>query len=181
MAEEGYIKLYRQIRHNWIWENPDYLRAWLDLLLSASHDEYKTIYKGEVKTLERGTVHRSFSSLALAWGWSRKRVRNFIRLLEKDGMVSTKVSTTDTVITLVNYSFFQADKKKRNSKGTNESTNEGSNEGSNEGTTNKNVKNVKNVNKSSSGRNKTFSERMAERDEAIRRWAEEDDEDGEEE
>ena len=169
MAEEGYIKLYRQIRHNWIWQNPEYLRAWLDLLLSASHEEYKTVYKGEVRNVAKGTIHRSFSSLAIAWGWSRKRVRHFIGLLERDGMVTTKVSTNDTMLTIANWDFFQVEKKKRNSKGSNEGINEGTNEGSNEGTTNKNVKKVEEGKEASSRRatQKSYLERKRDRDRAF--------------
>lgn len=136
----GYIKLFRQIRDNWIWHNPEYLRAWIDLLLSAAHDDYKTIYKGEVRVIHKGTVHRSLSSLAESWGWSRKRVRHFIKLLEMDEMVTTRVSTNDTVLTIANWDFFQDENGKRD----NEGTNEGINEGANEGTTNKKVKKVKN-------------------------------------
>ena len=169
MAEEGYIKLYRQIRHNWIWQNPEYLRAWLDLLLSASHEEYKTVYKGEVRNVAKGTIHRSFSSLAIACGWSRKRVRHFIGLLERDGMVTTKVSTNDTMLTIANWDFFQVEKKKRNSKGSNEGINEGINEGTNEGTTNKNVKKVEEGKEASSRRatKKSYLERKADRDRAF--------------
>lgn len=170
MAEEGYIKLYRQIRENWIWQNPDYLKAWLDLLLSASHGDHKRTYKGEIQTIERGTVHRSLSSLAKSWGWSRKRVRHFIGLLEGDGMVTTKVSTVDTVITIENWCFFQAEHKKRNSKGYNEGNNEGINEGNNEGTTNNNGKNGNNESYSASGRKKSIGERIAQRRANLEAW-----------
>lgn len=175
MAEEGYIKLYRQIRHNWIWNNPEYLRAWLDLLLSAAHDDYKTIYRGELKVMERGTIHRSFTSLATAWGWSRKRVRHFIGLLERDGMVTTRVSTVDTVLTIVNYGLFQSEKIKRANQGSNKGSNEGNNGGSNEGTINNNVKNDKECIYGAPHRyKKTYAEREAERKERFKKWAQED-------
>lgn len=130
----GWIKLDRQLQEHWLWEGRfSKGQAWIDLLLLANHDDVKTPYKGEIITCKRGDVNRSMLYLAERWGWSRKAVKHFLDLLEKDGMVTTKVTTNRTVITLINWEKYQS----KDSEGSNEGYSEGSNEGSNEGSTNK--------------------------------------------
>lgn len=106
---EGWISLHRSIQSHWLWKDVPYdkLKAWLDLLMLANFEDKKTTYKGEIITLKRGDVNLSIAYLADRWRWDRKTVRNFLRLLEKDGMVITKTTTHGTTITIVNYDFFQ--------------------------------------------------------------------------
>ena len=127
---EGWISLNRQIQEHWVWQGKfSKGQAWVDLLLLANHEDTKTICKGEIVVCKRGDVNRSIKYLAERWGWSRKTAKNFLTLLEKDNMVTTKVTTNRTTITLVNWEKYQVDKPKRNTKGNNESISEGSNEG----------------------------------------------------
>ena len=139
----GFIKLDRGLMDHWLWEDKpfDRARAWVDLLMLANHASTKAPYKGEIVTFERGTVNRSITWLAERWGWSRKRVRSFLKLLEQDGMVTVKGTSKGTTITLCNYNVYQT---QRASQGTNKGTNEGTSQGTNQGTTYKNDKNDKN-------------------------------------
>ena len=143
----GYIKLHRDIMDHWLWEDKpfDRARAWVDLLMLANHASTKAPYKGEIVTFERGTVNRSITWLAERWGWSRKRVRSFLKLLEQDGMVTVKGTSKGTTITLCNYNVYQAQRASQGtSKGTNEGTSHGTSQGTSQGTTYKNDKNDKN-------------------------------------
>ena len=107
--EKGWISLNRQIQEHWLWKDKPYdkARAWIDLLLLANYEDKRMPYKGEVITCKRGDVNLSYSFLAKRWGWSRKKVLSFIKLLENDEMVTTKATTHRTTITIVNYGFFQ--------------------------------------------------------------------------
>lgn len=109
--EEGYIKLFRQIRQNWIWQDPDKLRAWLDLLLSAAFIDHKEEVDGTILSILRGTFLTSERRLAKRWNWSRDKVKNFLRCLTNEGMISTKkatkAATALTLITISNFDFFQ--------------------------------------------------------------------------
>ena len=129
----GFFKVDRQVFEHWLWEDKPFSKgqAWIDLIGLANYEDGKTAYQGEVIQCERGTVYRSFSYLANRWGWSRKKVKAFIDLLESDGMVTTKVTTHRTTITLVNYGKFQdrgttkvtTEEQQKNSKGSNERRN----------------------------------------------------------
>lgn len=105
----GWISLHRQIQDHWLWEQKPFAQgqAWIDLLLLAYHEDVQRPYKGKLKTYHKGEIHCSLSFLADRWGWSRRRVRRFINLLENAQMVSARVSTGDTVISLVNWGKFQ--------------------------------------------------------------------------
>ena len=105
----GFFKVDRQIFDHWLWEDRPFSKgqAWIDLIGLANYEDGKTPYKGQIIACSRGTVYRSISFLADRWGWSRKKTKAFIELLERDGMVTTEVTTHRTTITLINYGKFQ--------------------------------------------------------------------------
>lgn len=169
MAKQGYIKLYRQIQDSWIWRDHKYAFAWIDLLLLAEHTEHKRIYKGELKTYPKGTVNLSISALASRWGWTWKKTRAFLRALERDDMVVTNVTRSDTTLTLVNYGFFQDVGERKGEQKTERGTNEGQNEGRTSVIYPINDKNVKEGKEASSRRatKKSYLERKRDRDRAF--------------
>ena len=57
--------------------------------------------------MKRGTVNRSVSWLASRWGWSRHKTRDYLRQLELLKMVTTKVTTNRTTITIEKYALYQ--------------------------------------------------------------------------
>lgn len=101
--KKGYINLHRIIRDNWIWEEPDKLRAWLDLIMEAAHEERTILVKGELVKLKRGQLTASLRFLTKRWDWSINKVRRFIDLLEKDGMIVIQTDTAQTLITICKY------------------------------------------------------------------------------
>lgn len=134
--DKGWIKLSRQIKEHWIWENPEKLKAWLDLLLMANHETKKVDMREGLVTVRRGQLVTSITKLAQKWGWSRERVRRFLNTLERDGMVTRKSTPFKTTLTIVNYGKYQGDRHS-NETG-NESTDKSTNESANESRTRKN-------------------------------------------
>lgn len=143
MADKGWIKLNRQIMDHWTYADKPFNRsmAWIDLLLLADHKTHKSLWRGKLTEFKRGDVNLSLRELEHRWGWSRNKVRNFISDLESDGMVTAKVTTQRTTLTIVKYDDFQV-------QGTTESTTEGKTEGTTEGKTEGTyLKNNKEINK----------------------------------
>lgn len=105
---EGWIKLHRSIRKNWIWEDPQKLRWWLDILLQANHQERKILIGNEVVLIERGSFHTSTIKLSERWQVDRKTVKRFLNLLQKDNMISLKTSKKGTTLKISNYKDYQA-------------------------------------------------------------------------
>lgn len=111
MADEGWIKLYRSIRSNWLWDdgNERYLKWWLDILLDVNHSPKKTLINGKFVEVKTGQKKTSVLKLSERWGVSRNTVRKFLDLLEEDDMISRKSRTTDgTTLEVRNYADYQS-------------------------------------------------------------------------
>lgn len=134
----GWIKVDRKLLEHDLWKDKPFSKgqAWLDLLLLANYKDSTVKYQGKVITCKRGTVYRSISSLARRWGWSRKKTTAFIRTLEGTGMVTAKVTTQGTTLTIENYGKFQG-------KGTTKGTTKGTAKDTTKGTRKEEVKEIK--------------------------------------
>lgn len=111
MAEEGWIKLYRSIRSNWLWEdgNERYLKWWVDILLMVNHQPRKVLVNGELVEIETGERLTSILKLSKRWDADRRTVTKFLDLLEKDEMVSIKKSRQNgTTLKVLHYADYQS-------------------------------------------------------------------------
>jgi hypothetical protein len=99
---EGYIKLYRKLTAHPLWEDRPFSKgqAWIDLLLTANHKKARFPLGRSVMTAEAGQVVTSEMKLAARWGWSRQKVRNFLKTLSDDGMLHKASGANMTVLTL---------------------------------------------------------------------------------
>lgn len=110
MESRGWISLNRKIQSHWIWlkDKPfDCRSAWIDILLLANHKNNKFPLGTEMVEVERGSFITSEIKLMERWGWSKTKVRNFLKLLENDGMITKKADRKKTTINIVNYSVYQ--------------------------------------------------------------------------
>ena len=103
----GWICLYRDIQNHWVFQDAEYFRAWVDLLMLANHEKNTFILKGQLVTCDRGQVGYSQQALGKRWNWHRDRVKRFIVLLEKDKMIAHQSTHLNTTITICNYSIYQ--------------------------------------------------------------------------
>ena len=105
----GWIKLSRNIEKCPFWNEKPFSRgqAWVDLILLANHKDYKAVYRGNLIECKRGDVDRSMQFLSERWGWTWRRVKHFIEMLESDGMVHINSTTKRTIITIENYAKWQ--------------------------------------------------------------------------
>jgi len=104
----GWVKIHRSIRNDILWEDPQLFKAWVDLILMASHCESKSVSGMSIVEVERGQVLTSLSKLAVRWGWGVQKVRNYLLLLEDDSKITRQTTSQYTLITLVNYDKWQA-------------------------------------------------------------------------
>ncbi len=118
---EGWIKLYRSSFNNSLYFSEPFTRwqAWVDMLLLANHDDGVITKRGVKIVVERGQIGYSEVSLAKRWGWSRDKVRRFLKYLEKgvEGntaefkktiqQIRQQKTNTTTLITIVNYEKYQ--------------------------------------------------------------------------
>lgn len=106
---EGWIKEYRSIREHWLWSDKPFARgqAFNDLLLMANHQDNKVMMNGELIEVKRGQRITSLRYLAETWGWSTKKVKTFLDVLQKEKMITYKSDTKKTVITIENWGLYQ--------------------------------------------------------------------------
>lgn len=109
MANGGWIKLYRSIQDHWIWENPIYLKWWLDLIFMANHKDKKILFDGQLITVGIGERITSEQKLSDRWGTTRTTVRKFLNLLVVDEMITVKKSRkSGTWYKVNNYADYQS-------------------------------------------------------------------------
>lgn len=113
---DGWIKLHRQIKEHWIWQNPEYLKAWLTILIMVNHEEKKILIHGEVVVCSRGQSILSLSNWAKLFGgkWSIQRIRTFFNLLENDSMITSEGLRKTTRVTVCNYDTYQESQQTNN-------------------------------------------------------------------
>ena len=159
MADIGYIKLYRKIWENQILstnERFDRMSAWLWLLTHANYKDGSFMKDGRLQHVKRGQLFTSVRYLALVWGWDRKTVMRFLGAMEIEKMITVTGLQKGTLITVRNYSKYQASDDYDSGEGTTEGTTEGTadstSRGTTEGTTTKEVKkNIKKEKKETRG------------------------------
>lgn len=105
----GWISIHRKIQEHWIWSEKPFSKgqAWIDLLLMANHKDNKFLLGNELVEVERGSFITSEVKLSDRWGWSRSKVRGFLKLLESDEMLVRKTDKKKTTLTIVNYNDYQ--------------------------------------------------------------------------
>lgn len=148
---EGWISIHRKIRDNYLFKEKrvfSKFEAWIDLLLEVNHQDNKFILGNELVEVKKGSTITSIRQLCEKWGWSNTKVKKFFELLEQDEMITYKSDTKKTLVSIVNYAFYQPKEKEKRHENDTETTHS-NHENDTETTrkhTNNNVNNVNNVN-----------------------------------
>lgn len=107
---KGWIKVHRSLLESDIWQKDepyDSRSAWLDLLMSANHEDRDIVFDYEVVKISRGQFITSIRKLAKRWKWSAERTLKYLRILERLEMIHRDSNTKRTLITIVNYDKYQ--------------------------------------------------------------------------
>lgn len=115
LMEEGWIKLFRKIRSNILWQDKPFTKgqAFVDMLLRANHKDNEVLYEWKKVTISCGSFIASERDLARDWGWSRSRVTRYLRLLRDEGMIVSKPNPKANQITICNYKIYQQSTNQR--------------------------------------------------------------------
>ncbi len=144
MALNGFVKIFRQLME-WEWyQDVPVKTLFLHCLLEANFKDKK--WRGV--ELKRGQFLTSNDKLRIKTGLTLQQVRTAIKKLKSTGEITTESTNRNTIITVVNYDFFQDKDEVATSETTDEITDKQQTD--NKQITHnqqllKNVKNVKNV------------------------------------
>lgn len=105
----GWIKIHRQIKKNWVFEDAEYLKAWVIILLEVNHTPKKIPIKSQIFTCNRGESLKSLDTWSALFGvkWNKSKVRRFFAMLESDSMIIIKSETVTTRLSVCNYDGYQ--------------------------------------------------------------------------
>ena len=145
---EGWISLHRKILENPILNRSrtySNFEAWIWLLIKANHKDNKFLLGTDLINVKKGDIVTSQKKLCKRFRWSNSKLRNFLKLLEKDQMITLETTSKATYISICNYGTYQesqiAKKSQKNRKSIANKSEKNTNNNSN------NVNNVNNVNK----------------------------------
>lgn len=150
----GWISLHRSIEDHWTFKEDrvfSKFEAWVDILLMVNHKDQKVLLGNELIMVKRGQKITSIRKLCDRWSWSNKKVKNFLNVLEGDGMLSVKSDTKKTVLTVANYDVYQNENLKKRHESDTKATpkHHGSNTEASRMHTNNNDNNANNANNDS--------------------------------
>jgi len=104
--ENSFIKLYRKIQDNWIWDNPLYLKCWIDMLMRASIKPSSMLMNNQIIEVNRGEIVFSQRNFAKRNNMTRQRLRTFLKKLEKTNMILVKSNPDITHAIIVEYNSY---------------------------------------------------------------------------
>lgn len=111
MNDNGWIKIRKSIYNHWLWQDAEYLKWWIDLLLMANWEDDEKLVGKQLVTLKRGQLIASMSFLMNRWDRSRKMIEHFLNLLQEKDMITKEVKHNISIITITNYDKHQGNDK----------------------------------------------------------------------
>lgn len=108
-ASGGYVLIYRRLLDHPAFRNPAEAMAFAYLVVNASWRPARVRYKERTITLQRGQLAMSVRDFAAAMVRSKSWADRFLKRLANRDMIETADGTGVNVITICNYSEYQAE------------------------------------------------------------------------
>ncbi len=108
--DNSFIKLYRKIQDNWIWDNPLYLKCWIDMLMRASIKSSSALINNQIVNISRGEIIFSQRNFCKRNNMTRQQLRTFLKKLQKTNMIRSKTNPELTHLILVGYQHYNDSK-----------------------------------------------------------------------
>lgn len=150
MPQQGWVKLHRKILEDELWIDctPEQKVIMMTLLMLANHDDKSWIWQGKKFSIKAGQLITSIESIRKISGKniSSKNVRSALVKFKKYGFLANESAKTGRLITIANWAKYQGNDDevaKQEAKRWQR--------GGKEVATNKNVKNVENINTRANG------------------------------
>ena len=136
---QGWIKLHRKLLTSDVFQNDKMLKVFIYCLLKATHSERSQKVGRQNVELKPGQFVFGRKKAAYELNMKESTVRDYMKLLEEDNIINMKSTNKYSVVTVVNWEFYQLEGEKSDNNDDNKKTTEGQQKD-----TNKNDKNVKN-------------------------------------
>lgn len=104
---KGWVKIERDIIDHWVFQDAEYFRAWMLILLMANHEEHTILIDKVPTKIPPGAFHSSLAILAQRLGWTKNRILRYTKMLEMDAMLRTKRTAHGTTFFVINWPKYQ--------------------------------------------------------------------------
>ncbi|SFI95060.1 phage conserved hypothetical protein, C-terminal domain-containing protein [Terrisporobacter glycolicus] len=142
--QQGYIKLYRTLIDSDIFKNEKLFKVFIWCLLKATHKERDQVIGRKTIRLKEGQFIFGRLKASSELNMAPSTVWDYMKLLEKHKNINIKSNNKYSIVTIENWSIYQAKENITDNKSNNNADNK-STTNEQQMDTNKNVKNVKNV------------------------------------
>jgi len=115
-VSEGYIFLHRKTQKHWVFERSEYLKAWIQMLFDATHQDYEVLVGNQLVRLKRGQFIFGRKAFAKKTGLSERSVRTLINRLKKSQMIDQQPTNKFSIISILNYDDYQTGVQQTSSK-----------------------------------------------------------------
>ena len=143
---QGWVRTHRCIMTKGIWENAHMFKVFSWCVMKASHKEHKQLVGRTMVELKRGQFVTGRKKASIELNMKESTAWDYLKVLEKNESISIKSNTKFSVVTVENYSFYQPEDEKSDSKYNNKSDNKSTSK-QQQINTNNNVKNDNNEKK----------------------------------
>lgn len=108
---KNFIPINRDFFEHKLWKEKRVFskaEAWLYIIKETRFEDSEVLDGNVTVLIKRGQLYNSIRFYAEAWGWSTKKVGNFLIFLEKEEMIKkeTVKETGQTIITVCNYDIY---------------------------------------------------------------------------
>ena len=117
------------------------------MLFEASYKDSKILVRKQIVELKRGQLQGSISYFVNRWNTNKDQVIDFLKLLQKEGMIDKSSDKNITIITICNYDSYQG---RSDNKSDNISDNKSDSQSDNKSDTNKECTEDKEINNNNS-------------------------------
>lgn len=110
----SWIKIQRDIRDHWVFDNADYFKAWITILIEVNHAKKGVVIKGTPINCERGQCAYSIKTWSEKFGkgWTSQKVRTFFKHLVNDNMILVQeIVKITTKLSVCNYDTYQSNQQ----------------------------------------------------------------------
>lgn len=106
---EGWISLHRKLLDSAVFQNADLLKVWIWCLLKATHKDYEMMVGLQVVELEPGQFVTGRNKGSDELNLKPSTFRDYLKTLEKMGMIELNPDNKKTLITVANWDKYQTE------------------------------------------------------------------------
>lgn len=104
----GWVKVYRKLLDNpVVCKDSDYLAVWVYLLLSAAHNDYSVIFKGEKITLKPGQLITGRKSISQKLKIDESKIQRILSLYENEQQIKQQTTNQNRLISILQWNEYQ--------------------------------------------------------------------------